>query len=412
MVFLYKIGIYLYYFILLLASRFNTKAKLWVVGRNNWRFNLRKILNGQTGSIWVHCASLGEFEQGRPIIESLKVKYPNKKILLTFFSPSGFEVRKNYQFADYVFYLPLDTKSNAFDFIDIVKPDIVFFVKYEFWYFFLKELKKRNVPLFLFSAIFRQNQPFFKWYGAWWKSMLYCYTHIFVQNSESSNLLLSIGIKNQTLAGDTRFDRVYQIAESSKSISIPEKFKNNHPVLIAGSTWPKDENILIEYILADNSDWKYIIAPHQIEENNIKNILSKLKNIKVHRFTDGINENISQYKVLIIDNVGLLSSLYKYGNVAYIGGGFGSGIHNTLEAAVFGMPVVFGPKYSMFQEANDLINLKAAFSITNLADLILVFDKIKSDQAFMENTSLISKKYVKNNTGATNLILNHIQNFL
>ncbi len=408
MSFLYRIGVGLYYFTILFASLFNPKAKLWVQGRKNWRINLKHKLHGNSGSIWIHCASLGEFEQGRPIIDALKKQHPQRKILLTFFSPSGYEIRKNYNQADYVFYLPLDTNRNAIDFLSIVKPSLVFFIKYEFWFCFLSQIKSQNIPFYLVSANFRNGQPFFKWYGAWWQSMLKCYTHIFVQNTLSASLLSSIGIKNFSVAGDTRFDRVYHLALNKKEIDLAREFKNNSPVLIAGSTWPLDERALVQYIRNDNSNWKYIIAPHEIKESNIQNLLSNLEGIKTFRFSQKEIENINEFKVLIIDNIGLLSSLYQYGNIAYLGGGFGSGIHNTLEAAVYGMPIVFGPKYSMFKEAVDLVNLKVAYAINNAGDLSLVLEKLKVDQALLESSSQISADYVNANVGATQLIIDFI----
>ncbi len=335
MIFLYKTGIFFYTLLAKIAALFNEKARFFVNGRKNWQKKLAEKTDKNARYIWIHCASLGEFEQGRPIIEEIKKQFPELKIALTFFSPSGYEIRKNYDLADLVMYLPADTKQNARDFISTLNPEKVFFVKYEFWYFYISELKRKNIPLFIVSAIFRENQQFFKntpW-GKWYRKMLFQFEHIFIQNETSAQLLKSVGLHNYTVSGDTRFDRVAAIAKSSKKIPIVEKFRENSPLLIAGSTWKPDEELLSEYI-NKSSGAKFIIAPHEVSEANINRLLQLLKK-PVARFSQIENVPVENLDVIIIDSIGLLSSLYRYGNLAYIGGGFGVGIHNILEAATF-----------------------------------------------------------------------------
>ena len=346
MTILYLVGIRIFHLLVIIVSPFNSKAKLWLKGRKRIFRSLKKGVKQDDKILWFHCASLGEFEQGRPVIELFKKEYPNHKILLTFYSPSGYEIRKNYEYADCVYYLPLDTPVNAKLFLDIVKPEAVFFVKYEFWYFFLREIGKRNIPLYLVSGIFRKNQRFFKSYGIKSKKMLRWFTHFFVQNEESKQLLNSINLKNVSVTGDTRFDRVYKIAQQSKYLPLIKKFAEKSPVIVAGSTWRPDEELIIEYFNYTKNPFKIIIAPHEIHKENILRIIDSIKSDKkVLRYSEAQEDNIENADILIIDSIGILSSVYKYGTIAYIGGGFGKGIHNILEAATFGLPIVFGPNY-------------------------------------------------------------------
>lgn len=404
MQFLYCILIRLYYLTILIVSPFNTKANAWIKGRKNLFQLLKNSIEGQGNVVWFHCASLGEFEQGRPVIEAYRIHNPDHKILLTFFSPSGYEIRKKYNGADWVFYLPLDTMSNVIRFLDIVKPCKVIFVKYEFWQNFLKELSKNNIPIYLISAIFRKEQLFFKWYGGWYKKLLDYFTHIFVQNEESFNLLNSINIKHTSVAGDTRFDRVYEIASNAKLIKEASVFSEGHKIIIVGSAWPKDEEILVPYINKSSSEIKFIIAPHEISESSLIKTEERIL-IPVVRFSKASESDLKTARVLLVDNVGMLSSLYKYGNIAYIGGGFGKGIHNILEAAVFGLPVLFGTNYQKFSEAVDLIKEKGAFRINSYSELEQHFNKLFNDNSYCQKTSNISKRFVENRIGATEKIM-------
>ncbi|WP_282016353.1 3-deoxy-D-manno-octulosonic acid transferase [Marinifilum flexuosum] len=408
MVLFYNLSIRLYVLLIRIAAFFNPKAKQWVVGRKNVFAKLQEAIHGEEDIIWFHSASLGEFEQGRPVIESFKEKYPNSKILLTFFSPSGYEVRKNYEGADYIFYLPIDFASNAKRFMYIVNPKMAFFIKYEFWHHYLKELKRRNVPTYIFSTIFRPDQLFFKGYGGFHRRMLSAFTHLFVQNQESVDLLNGIGLSNVTLTGDTRFDRVYTIATRSKALPKVEGFAQGKEVLIAGSTWPKDEENIIKYLNETKNSYKYIIAAHEVDEDHINNITSKIQKTWV-RYTKATKEEIDAAEVLVIDCIGVLSSLYRYGTVSYIGGGFGRGIHNTLEAATFGLPVIFGPNYHKFQEAKDLIEIGASKYYENYSELKNLLDIFYENSEKRNYSGLQSKNYVDRMRGASDKILSEIQ---
>jgi len=357
----------------------------------------------------MHCSSLGEFEQGRPVIEALKKDYPNYPIVISLFSPSGFEVRKNYPGADKIIYLPLDTPQHAKKLVDIINPALVVWVKYEYWFNYLFELKKREIPVLLISGIFRPSQPFFKWYGNAWKKMLHSFHHLFVQNEHSVTLLARINLnKNITLSGDTRFDRVIDVAEKTEDIPGITTFINNHPTLVAGSTWEDDEAELVHYTRTRNK-YKFIIAPHEISEIHLKELKNIFKNsifysdlMKQHKYGSDCN-------VLIIDSIGLLSKLYRYATVTYVGGGFNSsGIHNTLEAAVYGKPVIFGPEYEKFDEAKALIKNGAAFSIDNALTLENKLDELFNDNILLEQASDFARKYVYSNKGATQKIMNYI----
>jgi 3-deoxy-D-manno-octulosonic-acid transferase len=406
MKFLYSIGIGIYYVLILFSSFFNKKAKRWVIGRRNVFSELEKKIRNESEIVWFHCASLGEFEQGRPVIESYRKAFVHKKILLTFFSPSGYEIRKNYSGANWVFYLPIDFKSNAKRFLDIVNPVLIIFVKYEFWLHYISEIHKRKIPLYLISANFRTDQLFFKKYGFEYRKILFYFNHIFVQNELSKNLLNSIGIYSVSISGDTRFDRVYDISLKSEDIDGLDSFCRTNKVFIAGSIWPADEDVLIPFINTSTNKLKFIVAPHEINENALSRFEKKL-NIKHVRFSVW-KKTHEDAELLIIDNIGMLSKLYKYGQIAYIGGGFGKGIHNILEAAVFGQPIIFGPNYSRFSEAVMLLNLKGAFSINDKEQLIALCNQFIENFDFLNSTSIISSDYIKLNTGATEKILKQI----
>jgi 3-deoxy-D-manno-octulosonic-acid transferase len=385
----------------------NQKAKFWKEGRKGIFEKIGTSLKPGERRIWIHAASLGEFEQGRPLIEKIKQQYIGYKIFLTFFSPSGYEVRKNYGSADYIYYLPVDTPGNARRFLDLVKPEKVLFIKYEYWYNYLSELKKRNIPVYLCSAIFRENQVFFKWYGGWYKKVLLFFNHLFVQTEESQKLLSSIGITNVTVTGDTRFDRVYAIA--SQSVEIPEvkAFVGTGQCLVAGSTWEPDEDFLCRYINESVIPLKYIVAPHEIHTSHIERI-EKLVHKNVIRYSVWKQEQRGEFDVLVIDNIGMLSSLYRYGQVAYIGGGFGKGIHNTLEAATFGLPVLFGPNHLKFREALDLIRINGAFAIHDYVGLKGKLDELFTNVNSMEMAGKEAATFVKQGVGATEKILTYI----
>ncbi|MFN8256637.1 MAG: glycosyltransferase N-terminal domain-containing protein [Bacteroidales bacterium] len=380
---------------------------MWIDGRKNLFKSIESQLKPNEKRILIHAASLGEFEQGRPVIEEIKRVAPEYKIVLTFFSPSGFEIRKNYEFADYVFYLPLDTWKNANKFIGLIQPETAIFVKYEFWNNILTALKSKKIPTYLISAIFRKNQLFFKWYGGWFRKMLDYFEWFFVQNNESVELLKSTGFENVTLSGDTRFDRVFEIAQKVKSIPIVEKFKDGKFTIIVGSSWKADEEILFEYINRKNSDVKWILAPHEIHKQNIERIVKNLEKPFVC-FSQANETEANAKEILVIDNIGMLSSIYQYGNIAYIGGGFGSGIHNILEAATFGMPVIFGPNYVKFQEAIDLIDKGGAFTVNNEKTLNSILDQLVNNKEFCTDKGAICRKYVDDNRGATLKIIKSV----
>jgi len=402
MYWLYNISMLIYGLLVRLASLFNVKAKLFVDGRKGIFEHIAAKFNTTGHPIWFHFASLGEFEQGRPVLESIKTSKPNEKIIVTFFSPSGYEIRKNYALTDGIFYLPIDTIANAKKFIELVNPKMAIFTKYEFWPNYFNALAKKNIPLYIISGIFRTNQIFFKAYGGFYRNVLKFVSHFFVQNEESATLLKSIGINRVDISGDTRFDRVYENAQTPKTLPIIEKFCSNHPVLIAGSTWPADEKLLVD-LATKNPDWKLVIAPHEIHEGHINTIIDLFPTgVKFSALSLDKNDE-SEAQVLIIDNIGMLSSLYQYGKIAYIGGGFGVGIHNTLEAAAFGLPVIFGPNYHKFQEAKDLIEIGAAKSISNTEELMVSFKHY-----VQYDSGSLAKNYVASKKGATEMIIKKI----
>ena len=410
---LYNLIIYVYLWGVAIYSCFNEKVrKMWRGERAAFQV-LKEKVDPEAKYVWFHAASLGEFEQGRPLMERLRQEHPEYKILLTFFSPSGYEVRKDYKGADIICYLPLDTPVNAIRFLRLVHPVMAFFIKYEFWYNYLHILKHRNVPVYSVSSIFRPDQVFFKWYGRQYGRVLNCFTHFFVQNEVSKELLSKIGITEVTVVGDTRFDRVLQIKEAAKQLPIVESFIKDTPhVFVAGSSWPPDEDIFIKYFNA-HQDWKLIIAPHVIGEDHLKQILSKLEGRKVVRYTEAdsqrstLNTQLSTADVLIIDCFGLLSSIYHYGNVAYVGGGFGVGIHNLLEAAVWDVPVFFGPNNQKFQEAQGL-KKSGGFEINNYEEFAAQMDRFAADTAYLKEQGQKAGQFVQSLAGATEEVLKAI----
>jgi 3-deoxy-D-manno-octulosonic-acid transferase len=405
----YTIIIHLIYFLLLPSAWFSTKARLWINGRKNWRHKLHKWQRPQKSVYWFHAASLGEFEQGLPVIDALKESDPGCSIIISFFSPSGYEVRKDYKNADLVFYLPLDTRYNAKALISILNPDADFFIKYEFWYFILDELKKKGKPVYLLSGIFRPRQVFFRWYGYWFRKNLLAFEHLFVQNEISSTLLNSIGIKNTSITGDTRFDRVAANARKAKDLPTIADFISGSDCIVAGSTWPEDEALLTAYINNASGDLKFIIAPHEINKGHIDRLIKTIRKSLV-LYSHASQKSVREMQVLIIDNIGMLSSIYRYGKIAYIGGGFGKGIHNVLEAAVYGSPVIFGPNYQKHREAIELITAGGGFSVENENGLYLILNKLRTVQDFYANSADRAGNFVMNNTGSTGKIMQHLKN--
>lgn len=402
----YKLGIYIYYFLVLLASIGNEKAKKWIRGRRSWARDLEGKFEEGDRVIWFHCASLGEFEQGRPLIESIKKSYPEYKILLTFFSPSGYEKRKDYDGVDFASYLPLDTPRNAKKLLELVPIEKAFFIKYEFWYFMLKGLKMRNIPIYLASGNFRSTQLFFKWYGRWYRKFLHYFTHIFVQNSSSVDLLAGIGIDQVSLAGDTRFERVAKIASETVPKQNLLAFSKVKPVIIAGSTWEKDEALLFGIYQKFSGRCRWIIAPHETSEKNIMRLSGQFKNSVL--FSQILDKDEIDADVILVDTIGHLSSLYQYGNIAYIGGGFGKGIHNILEAAAFGNPIFFGPNFQSFQEARDLISVNAAYVLQQAQEGYSQMGHLVNNKNQRKEIAEITEDYILNQLGATDKIVDFV----
>ena len=418
---IYNVVIYFVLWGIAIASLFDHKVrKMWRGEREAFKL-LKQKVDPTAQYVWFHAASLGEFEQGRPLMERIRKDFPQYKILLTFYSPSGYEVRKNYEGADIICYMPVDTRLNAIRFLRLVRPVMAFFIKYEFWSNFLHILKHRGIPTYSVSSIFREGQVFFKWYGRSYAGVLKCFTHFFVQNEESKRLLESIGITAVDVVGDTRFDRVLQIKEVAKQLPICEAFRQGrvaatdvvsssvpettaYKVFVAGSSWPPDEEIFIRFF-NEHKDWRLLIAPHVIAEEHLKLILSLLKDKKVVRYTQTTPEEAAGADVLIIDCFGLLSSMYHYGDVAYIGGGFGVGIHNTLEAAVWNMPVIFGPNNKKFQEAQGLLKSGGGFEINNFEDFAGLMNSLMNDHDFLSQAGEKAGAYVESLSGATDKVL-------
>ncbi len=446
-----------------MAAVFNPKAQKWVAGRKGLLQKvkvdfgeLKRVENGEKRkTVWLHAASLGEFEQGRPIMEGIKKRYPNCILVLTFFSPSGYEIRKNYTVADYVYYLPLDSRRNAQQFVEALKPDLVVFVKYEFWYYYFEALKERNIPIFIVSAIFRPNQHFFKWYGSLFRALLEYCEHIFVQNEESLQLLQNIGMEKVSIAGDTRLDRVFDNSQTAKQIPIVEVFKGDAKLWVAGSTWSKDEEILAQFLTDTKNEhgdsvaqrdferrdgeversiggagreverfvenggkgvdnYCFVIAPHEIHEKHLLQIeaLLTVKSVRYSNCSEETDFEGEDIQVLIIDNIGMLSSMYQYADYVFIGGGFGAGIHNILEAAVFGVPIFFGPNYEKFQEAVDLIEGGGAYCIEGVEDLVLKVRELQENEVLYKEASTASRAYVLKNKGGSELILKVLSGYL
>ncbi|MBC7696373.1 MAG: 3-deoxy-D-manno-octulosonic acid transferase [Burkholderiales bacterium] len=415
--FLYNLGIHAFQLGLRLASLFNPKAKLWIDGRKNWEEQLRFKVNqsGLQNAVWFHCASLGEFEQGRPVIEKLKKEHPLQKIVLSFFSPSGYEIQKHYPFADLVTYLPADTSSNAKIFLEILKPKLAIFVKYEFWLNYLFELDRQKIPAFLISTVIKKHQTFFKWYGRDFRKGLATYETIYTQDVHSIKLLRVLKIRTGVLTGDTRFDRVLQVCSAPKQIKEIDEFSKDSFVIIAGSSWQKDEDHLIESYLVLKEHYpqiKLIIAPHEIDRKNIdrlKNLLAKNK-LAYHLFSD--NSDTYVHPILVVNAIGFLSSIYQYGTVAFIGGGFNNGIHNVLEPTVYGLPVLFGPNYKKFNEAFEVIDLNVGFEVSDANDLTKKLTLLIEDKTLLAESSRLAKNYVRKNSGATNKIVDELKDFL
>ena len=383
------------------------KARLWSEGRRDLFSRMREKIDPRERIIWLHVASLGEFEQGRPLIEALRESHPEYRILLTFFSPSGYEIRKNYAGADYIFYLPIDTRKQVRQFLDIAHPELVIFVKYEFWLNFLTELRRRRIRTFVVSAIFRRNSVFFRFYGGLWRKALKTFEVLFVQNEESKSLLAELGYPNVVVAGDTRFDRVAKIAREAKQVPMIERFKGDKQLFIAGSTWGPDEELLLP-LMNDNPELKFVIAPHEMDEGRIERLMRETRGGAV-RYTQCDDKTSFEGKqLLILDTVGLLASVYGYASWGYIGGGFGVGIHNTLEAATFGLPIAFGPKYEKFKEARDLVAIGAARSITTYEELKAWFAPLRDDEKHLTKSSRLARDYTLSHQGATETILKTI----
>ncbi|MFV5688638.1 3-deoxy-D-manno-octulosonic acid transferase [Flavobacterium sp. ZT3R25] len=411
MLFLYNLIILIAGFSLKIIALFSPKIKLFVEGRKAVFPTLEQKIKPSDKTIWFHAASLGEYEQGLPLIEKIKEKFPSHKIVVTFFSPSGYEVRKNNTVADVTVYLPLDSKRNAQEFLKLVHPDLVFFIKYEYWLNYLSELKKQNTPTYLVSGILRENQMFFKWYGGFYRKALDTFTYFFVQNENSKKLLLQLNKTNVAVSGDTRFDRVAAILEKDNTLDFIATFKNDTLTIVIGSSWPKDENLLVDFINSNNYNVKFIIAPHNIKDEQIQQLKNSITK-KTILFSEKENVTLAEYDVLIINTIGILTKIYSYADIAYVGGGFGNpGVHNILEPATFGVPIVIGPNYSHFAEATALMNLEGCISVSNKKELDAAFTNLILNEIERQERGHICSTFVQMNKGATNVIMNTISNF-
>ncbi|MEZ7497537.1 glycosyltransferase N-terminal domain-containing protein [Flavobacterium sp. Arc3] len=410
MLFLYNTVIQITGSLLNVIALFNLKIKLFIDGRKIVFTTLEQKIKPSDKTIWFHAASLGEYEQGLPVIEKIKEKYPQHKIVLTFFSPSGYEVRKNNTVADATVYLPLDTKKNAKRFLDLVHPDMVFFIKYEYWLNYLNELNKSKTPTYLISGIFREEQMFFKWYGGFYRKALDTFTYFFVQNEGSKKLLQQLGKTNVAVSGDTRFDRVAAILEKDNDLDYISQFKNNTLTIVVGSSWPKDEALLLDFINTNTLDVKFIIAPHNIKSDEIEQLKNSIIK-KTVLFSEMKGKNLADFDVFIIDTVGILTKIYSYADIAFVGGGFGNpGVHNLLEPATFGVPIIIGPNYSHFAEAIALVNMGGCISVSNKTELIAAFKDLIIDNSFRNEKGHICSTFVQMNKGATGIIINYIKN--
>ena len=412
MSFFYNILVRLYSLLIKIVAPFNPKARQWVQGRKDIFKKLEKTISKQDSIIWFHVASLGEFEQGKPVIERVKNEFPSHKILLTFFSPSGYEIRKSYDKADYIFYLPIDSPKNAKRFISIVNPKLAIFVKYEFWFNYIKELYKNKIPLLMISVIFRPSQHFFQFWGRWFRKQLQKVTWFYVQNKESLTLLNKVNIYHADKSGDTRFDRVFELVKEDKTIAGIEQFKNQSPLVVAGSTWPPDEDILHYILTKSTHPFKLIIAPHVVSESHVKEIQEKFRAYSPILYTEINQVDIIDSRVLILNTTGMLSYVYRYSDFSYIGGGFGVAIHNIQEPATYGQPVIFGPKFNKFREAVDLIEKGSCFSIKNKEEALSIFNKLLTDKALLSTCSRVSKDYVNAQVGATSMVIAKIKEFI
>jgi 3-deoxy-D-manno-octulosonic-acid transferase len=408
MLFVYTLIVSISSFLLKIIALFSPKIKLFVDGRKIVFSTLNEKIKPNDQTIWFHAASLGEYEQGLPVIEKIKEKYPSHKIVISFFSPSGYEVRKNNTIADATVYLPLDTKKNAQEFLKLVHPDFVFFIKYEYWLNYLNELQAQKIPTYLISGILRENQLFFKWYGVFYRKALETFTHFFVQNEDSKRLLAQLGKNNVTISGDTRFDRVSAILEKDNNLSFISQFKNNHTTIVAGSSWPKDEDLLVDFINNNTDAIKFIIAPHNIKTPQIQQLKESIRK-KVLLFSEKENKNLADYDVFIIDKIGILTKIYSYAEIAYVGGGFGNpGVHNILEPATFGIPIIIGPNYSHFAEATDLVTLGGCLTISNKENLNTAFTNLIQNEEIRNEKGQICSRFVQKNKGATITIMKNI----
>ena len=409
--FIYNLIVHITWFHLKIVALFHPKIKLFVQGRNQTFSILKNKFQKKNKVIWIHVASLGEFEQGLPVIEKLKTTYPTYQILVTFFSPSGYEVKKNTAMADAVVYLPLDTRKNAKRFIETVNPVLAIFVKYEIWPNYLEELKEKKVPILLISAIFRKEQAFFKWYGGIMRNALQAFTHFFVQDENSVTLLKSIKLNNVTLSGDTRFDRVSEILEGDYNLSFMDQFKGNETCFVAGSTWPEDEEIIVKFINETPKHLKYILAPHNIKTEHIQSLKKSISK-KVVLYTEIEHNDISSCEVIIINTIGLLTKIYSYANIAYVGGAFATGLHNTLEPAVFGIPIIIGPDYKGFNEAEMLVDKKGILVTKDYDEFTTTLDDLLENPEYSKNTGVINSNFVKENKGASVQIMKQIRRLL
>lgn len=404
--FLYNIGIRTYWLLAMLGSLWNRKARLWVQGRRHWYERMKGALERNERVIWFHCASLGEFEQGRPVMEAIRERFPDHKILLTFFSPSGYEKRKDYQGADHVMYLPLDTRKNAKKMLGQLSFEMVFFVKYEFWYHFLSQLNAAGVPVYLVSGNFRPGQLFFKWYGSWYRRFLNLFTHLFVQTKDSEHLLAGIHCRHVSVAGDTRFDRVEKLLRTPFDHPALEEFAKDSRIVVAGSTWEKDEQLLARAFRVLPGDLRWIIAPHELSSGHIRSLQERFPGSLL--FTELGKEIPPATRVILVDTIGKLSYIYRYGTLAYIGGGFGKGIHNILEAATYGLPVMFGPQHARFAEAVELISLGGAFPVEDEGGLLFTIRQQLENPELLKTTSQIAASFVSTRVGATSAILKKV----
>jgi 3-deoxy-D-manno-octulosonic-acid transferase len=408
MLFIYSIIISIAGLLLQIIALFVPKINLFVAGRKEVFPTLKAKIKPTDQTIWFHAASLGEYEQGLPVIERIKEKYPTHKIIISFFSPSGYEVRKNNTLADATVYLPLDSKKNVSKFIQLVHPEIVFFIKYEFWPNYLNELKSQNIPTYLISGIFREKQAFFKWYGGFYRKALDAFTYFFVQNENSLQLLHQLGKENAIVSGDTRFDRVASILERDNTLDFIAEFKNGTTTVVAGSTWHKDEELLIDFINSNSTDTKYIIAPHNIKQDQIQQLKNNCTK-KIVLYSEKEGKELKDYDVFIIDTIGILTKIYSYADIAYVGGGFGNpGIHNILEPATFGIPIVIGPNYSHFAEAIELVQIGGCISVNNPENFQAILNELISDSLVQKSKGNLSAQFVQKNKGAVAKIMSTV----